>query len=131
MQRVNSLPPGWDDPVLSAVQAQNLLNQAGHVLLQAEAGGHVLGLAVAGAAADILTLYVPPALRRQGIGAALVAAFIRHAQAAGAAGITLEVRADNMAAIDLYTAAGLAQVARRPAYYPDGTAALVLTKQFG
>ncbi len=131
MQRVNSLPPRWDDPVLSVAQAQNLLGQAGYVLMQAEEGGHILGVAVAGAVADVVTLFVPPTLRRQGIGAALVAAFIRHAQAAGATGVTLEVRADNMAAIDLYTAAGLAQVARRPAYYPDGTAALVLTKQFG
>ncbi|MCA3243921.1 MAG: GNAT family N-acetyltransferase [Alphaproteobacteria bacterium] len=127
--RQTNLPVGWDDPVLHAAQAAAVLAQPGHVLLQATGGGHLLGLAVAGVPADILTLYVPTALRRQGRAYALLAAFLAQAQAVGASGLTLEVRADNAAALALYQAQGLTLRHRRVGYY-GGVDALVLGRDF-
>ena len=79
--------------------------------------------------ADVLTLFVPENLRRQGIARRLLAQFIEHAKTQGAAGITLEVRADNAAAIGLYHALGFTEVARRVGYYENADA-LVLSTVF-
>jgi len=90
-----------------------------------EAGGLVLAR-VAADEAEILTLAVAPALRRQGRGRALLAAALSHAAAAGARRLFLEVAEGNAAARALYAAAGFREVGRRPAYYASGEAALVL-----
>lgn len=76
----------------------------------------VVVLACAGAEADILTLCVVPAARRQGVARALLADALARAVAAGIQRITLEVRADNAAAQRLYTGAGFVSVALRHAY---------------
>lgn len=123
------LPAAWDDPVLTAPQAAALLAQPGHLLLQAEGGGHLLGMAVPGMAADILTLYVPDNLRRQGRAQALLAVFLAQARVVGASGLTLEVRADNVAALALYQAQGFTLRHRRVGYYA-GVDALVLGCDF-
>jgi [ribosomal protein S18]-alanine N-acetyltransferase len=88
-------------------------------------GGMILGRAAAGEA-EILTLAVLPAARRQGLGRALLAAALAEAGARGAGEMFLEVAAGNAAARALYAAAGFTPVGRRPAYYPDGQDALVL-----
>ena len=77
--------------------------------------------------AELLTLAVDPARRRQGIGDALVQCLCVGAKAAGAQDMFLEVAADNAAACALYSKYGFAQVGRRPAYYA-GTDALVLRR---
>ncbi len=117
VETLSALPAGWDDPVLNAAQAKALLAQSGFFLLVAQGGGHLLGSAAPAGRADIVTLYVPTALRRQGRAQALLGAFIVQAQAVGAAGLTLEVRADNASALALYSAAGLRVVHRRLGYY--------------
>jgi ribosomal-protein-alanine N-acetyltransferase len=82
---------------------------------EAEVLGFVLARAVA-AEAEILTLAVNPAARRQGLAHALLQAAI--GAAAGVAEVMfLEVAADNAAAIALYEAAGFALAGRRRAYY--------------
>ena len=91
------------------------------------AGGMILARAVAGEA-EVLTLAVDPASRRQGIGRALLQQTAATAQGRGAQAIFLEVAADNAPAQALYAASGFAEVGRRRGYYPNGGDALVLRR---
>jgi [ribosomal protein S18]-alanine N-acetyltransferase len=87
------------------------------------------GLALARVAADeaeVLTLAVLPAVRRQGVGRALLARVMTEAGRRGARSLFLEVAETNRAARQLYTQSGFAEVGRRPRYYRDGADALVL-----
>lgn len=130
MARLSALPTRWEDPILSRAQAEAHLAQPGAVLLAEPEGGHLLGMVVAGGVADILTLYVPEARRRQGVARRLMGEFIGLAKAYGAEGLTLEVAEYNTAAIALYAALGLRVVARRKGYYANGADALVFAIDF-
>ena len=90
-------------------------------------GGLVLAR-VAADEAEVLTLAVIPEARRQGIGARLLNAVLRLAEARGARAAFLEVSIGNTAAIALYARAGFTPVGRRARYYADGTDALVLRR---
>ncbi len=59
-----------------------------------------------------------------GTGRALVEAVLAAARSAGARGIRLEVRADNLQAIRLYESCGFRLFGSRPDYYEDGATAL-------
>jgi ribosomal-protein-alanine N-acetyltransferase len=83
---------------------------------------------VAADEAEILTLAVPPLLRRRGRGRALLDAAIVHARMRGARAMFLEVSATNDAARALYAQAGFHETARRTGYYDDGADALVLSR---
>ena len=76
----------------------------------------LLGRVSAGEA-EILTVAVDPACRRQGHGRRLVDAAIEVARDQGAEMIFLEVAADNAPAIGIYHAAGFQLVGKRPGYY--------------
>jgi ribosomal-protein-alanine N-acetyltransferase len=78
--------------------------------------GFLLGRVAAGEA-EVLTLAVDPGVRRQGLGAGLLAGFLRLAAERGACRVFLEVAADNGAALALYARAGLAPVGRRRGYF--------------
>jgi [ribosomal protein S18]-alanine N-acetyltransferase len=89
--------------------------------------GEVCGYAVllvTGDVADLQRIAVVPALRRRGVGAALL----------GAVGlldgvrVLLEVRADNDAALAFYRRHGFAEIARRRRYYADGGDAVVMQR---
>ncbi|MGC9418588.1 MAG: GNAT family N-acetyltransferase [Rhodovulum sp.] len=101
------------------------------VFLTGDASAFALGRAVADEA-ELLTLAVAPAARRQGLGRARLAAFEAAARSRGAARAFLEVAADNTAARALYAAAGYGAAGLRRGYCtaPDGTAvdALILAK---
>ncbi len=87
------------------------------------------GLVLARVAADeaeILTIGVAPAARRQGLGAVLLRAALTRALAQGASTMFLEVAADNIAALALYTGLGFTAAGRRRHYYGQGRDALVL-----
>jgi [ribosomal protein S18]-alanine N-acetyltransferase len=127
--RALTLPVWWDDPVLEQAEAASLLAQPGHVLLVAEVGGHLLGRSGMDENADIITIFVPPAQRQRGLATALLLAFMQQIKAAGGTGLTLEVRADNTAALALYNSAGLQQVHRRVGYYA-GVDAVVMGVDF-
>jgi ribosomal protein S18 acetylase RimI-like enzyme len=78
--------------------------------------------------ARLTSFAVTPGNRGQGIGRRLLAVLEKEAAAHGCSGMRLEVRADNAAAIALYTAAGYRRFADYPDYYEDGMAALRLEK---
>ena len=87
-----------------------------------------LGLLVAQRAGDeveILTVAVHPQARRQGLGAALMAALLA---AAPGVRFILDVAADNPAALALYRRFGFAEISRRRAYYAHGADALVMAR---
>jgi ribosomal-protein-alanine N-acetyltransferase len=90
--------------------------------------GFVLARAVAGEA-EILTLAVAPAARRQGVAALLLRAAMMEAQRRDAEAMFLEVSDRNTAARGLYARAGFAQVGQRRRYYADGSDALVLSRR--
>ena len=118
---LTALPAHWEDPVFTRQQAQALLTQPHHVLLAVGEGnnpsGYLLARLVPHTQADILTLYVPPAHRRNGHARSLVEAVLAAARKAACTGLTLEVEATNTAAINLYRVCGLQQVALRAGYY--------------
>ncbi|MBR9763103.1 MAG: ribosomal protein S18-alanine N-acetyltransferase [Rhodobacteraceae bacterium] len=105
----------------SAEEIRQLCAEASTFLLQ-RPGGFLLARN-AFDEAEVLTIAVDPAARRQGLGRALMQAFLAEARARGAATALLEVAADNAAAIALYRATGFTRTGRRPGYYrtPDGT----------
>jgi ribosomal-protein-alanine N-acetyltransferase len=79
--------------------------------------------------ADIVTLAVSPMARRQGIARALLDAALDDAHARGIATVFLEVAETNGAASGLYCSAGFEVAGRRPGYYADGTAALLMRRR--
>jgi ribosomal-protein-alanine N-acetyltransferase len=79
-------------------------------------GGFVLARAV-GDEAEILTLAVTPAARRQGIARALVRSAAIRAQSLGVRTLFLEVATGNDPALQLYAGLGFTAVGRRKAYY--------------
>ncbi|MEO8136133.1 MAG: ribosomal protein S18-alanine N-acetyltransferase [Betaproteobacteria bacterium] len=74
-------------------------------------------LQMAAANAELLSMAVTPALRRQGVGRRLLDELIARALAFRAESIWLEVRVSNLAAIALYSTAGFVEVGRRKGYY--------------
>jgi [ribosomal protein S18]-alanine N-acetyltransferase len=116
-----SFAPAWD---VSAFR--DLLAGPGTFALAAPASApwqaFILARAAAGEA-EILTLAIVPGARRRGYARALVMAAAAEAAQRAAAEIFLEVAADNIAAIALYSALGFVPVGRRAGYYVRGPGA--------
>lgn len=68
---------------------------------------------------------VDPGCRRRGLGRRVTLALLEEAVRSGAARATLEVAADNAAAVGLYGALGFRTAGRRCGYYRDGRDALI------
>jgi ribosomal-protein-alanine N-acetyltransferase len=92
----------------------------------ADVAGVAVAWRVAGDA-HIMELAVRPAVRRRGVGSALLEAACTATCAAGGVCL-LEVRESNSGAAALYTRSGFSLVGRRKGYYPDGEAALLMTR---
>lgn len=111
---------------------RTLLSQSG-VAACVDRDGFIL-IRVVADEAEILTLAVRPAARRQGTGARLTTQAAALARAQGAARLFLEVAEDNVAARGLYAALGFELAGRRRGYYArgDGPAvdALILALKF-
>jgi len=121
-----AFPPGqaWSEAAIAAM----LRMPGAFGLMAAEAEqplGFALGRCIAGEA-EVLTLAVLPAMRRRGLGRALLDALAAEASRRGAAALFLEVSAGNAAAQALYAGAGAVEVGRRRRYYSDGSDALVM-----
>ena len=81
--------------------------------------------------ADMMNIAVAPGYRRQGVARELVNELIRILKDREVYSLTLEVRASNDSAIDLYRDLGFAQVGRRPNYYTAPKEdALILRKEW-
>lgn len=117
----------WD-----AAAFRELLGQPG-VIAIAEVDGFIL-IRVVADEAEILTLAVRPAARRQGIAARLTAQAAAAAQSFGATRLFLEVAEDNAPARALYAALGFQPAGRRRGYYARKDApavdALILALNF-
>jgi len=93
--------------------------------------GEVVGYAgvmCASADADIQTIAVAPANRRQGIADTLMRHLLRTAKSRGSSRVFLEVGADNSAAIALYRRWDFEATATRGNYYGPGRDALVMRR---
>lgn len=87
------------------------------------------GLDHGGDTTDVMTIAVAPSAQGRGLGALVLAELERRAATRGAHGALLEVRADNPAAVALYTRAGWRQVhVRRRYYQPGDVDALIMAK---
>ncbi len=107
---VTAFPDGW-----SVSYIRDLLAGRG-VFAFSGPSGFILARA-AGDEAEILTLAVAPAMRRQGIARTLIRKAAKHAEGLGAAAMFLEVAADNAPALALYRGLGFAPVGLRKSYY--------------
>ncbi len=81
--------------------------------------------------ADMMNVAVHPDYRRQNIARSLIDSLIFRLTAKGVHCLSLEVRASNEPAIDLYRAMGFYQAGRRPNYYRNPREdALILRKEW-
>lgn len=97
-----------------------LMGRPEAVVLVAEGEAGVVGYAAVWLAADeaeLGDLAVDPAVRRRGVGRALLDAALREARGRGARTLYLQVRESNDAARRLYEGAGFRRVGRRARYY--------------
>ncbi len=85
-----------------------------------------VGLASGHETGDVQTIAVRADAQGSGWGAVLLDALLGEARARGCTEVLLEVRADNTAAIALYTRRGFLTISTRRRYYADGTDALIL-----
>lgn len=115
------------DSLASGYQAQLLL-----------AGDTLLGYFVAMKGVDevhLLNITVAPEYQRQGWAPVMLEALTIWAQGQGAEWLWLEVRCNNLRAIQVYEAHGYGQVGRRKNYYPavEGQRedALVMSRRLG
>ena len=79
------------------------------------------GMLFAPGEGQITNLAVSAAVRRQGIGAGILAALCEEARARDAEQISLEVRVSNTAAVALYTAHGFETAGVRKRFYRNPT----------
>lgn len=89
------------------------------------------GFWVLGDEAHIVTIASHPALRRRHLGEYLLLQLIDRARQAGVTAVTLEVRASNTAAQELYRKWGFEQVGLRKRYYRDNNEDALLLTLFG
>jgi ribosomal-protein-alanine N-acetyltransferase len=76
--------------------------------------------------AELQRIAVAPAYRRAGVASALIEALLDLTAGTEADRVLLEVREDNEAALGLYAQSGFVEIDRRPRYYRDGAAAVVM-----
>ena len=83
------------------------------------------------AQAHLALLCVQPQQRQQGIGRSLIDWLTASARVAGMASISLELRADNRAALGFYRRLGFVETALVPGYYDARIAARRMTLRLG
>lgn len=117
-------------PIWTAGAYASEFEVLGRLWIGAFVGSRLAGVAGFGDLAGeihILNIAVAPDMRRQGIGTRLLEEGMRRCARFYAHKFTLEVRASNMAAIELYKAHGFLEVGLRTNYYSDnGEDALIM-----
>jgi 2-amino-4-hydroxy-6-hydroxymethyldihydropteridine diphosphokinase/ribosomal-protein-alanine acetyltransferase len=108
---------------------KELNNQYAHYLVATDKEGNVLGFIGIWLVIDemhIMTLAIAESARRRGLAEALLILGFKHSYQNKIRTATLEVKANNIAAIKLYDKYLFKQQGLRPKYYADGQAALLL-----
>lgn len=116
------------DGFWSEAQWQRELTEPGRLCVGLVNGAELLGFACGWLVIDelhITALAVDPQHRQFGCGGRLLRALLQQAHQQGARQATLEVAADNAAALALYAAEGFTTTGRRSRYYSDGRDALI------
>lgn len=124
----------FGDDAWSTTQVAADVEASSQTVLVAEADERLVGYAVvalAGDVADILRIAVRESSRRAGVASALLREAERVGTAGGAGRVMLEVSAQNVGAQGFYGARGYLEIARRHAYYADGSDAIVLARALG
>ena len=120
-------------PWARAAVCEELSRTHGSLYLAAEVEGRLVGYAgmwVFAGEAHIMNLAVEPALRRRGIGEALLLALLERAVGMKADFAYLECRPSNHSAIALYEKLGFRRYGSRPNYYADtGEDALLMARE--
>jgi ribosomal-protein-alanine N-acetyltransferase len=118
---------GWDvGAIRQFLTAPGCLS----LLAASQEGAIPRGVLIARIAADeaeLLTLGVAPAHRRQGVARALLLAAMAELRRGGARRLFLEIEDGNGAALGLYQSLGAAAVGRRPCYYAHGADAAIFS----
>ena len=95
----------------------------------AEIDGQIAGYAGLWQIVDeghITNVAVAPQFRRQKLATAILEAFLSEGRARGIRAFTLEVRASNIAAQELYRKFGFQSAGYRPGYYEDNKEAAMI-----
>lgn len=124
-------PEPWSRSLLAGELDQP--PDANHWLVaELTATGTVVGFAGTMVVADeahVVNIAVHPDHRRRGVGRILLTRLLAAAADRGAVASTLEVRSTNRSAIALYSSFGFRRAGRRPAYYRDGTDAVIMWRR--
>lgn len=115
-QECDLSPWGWDSYYKELTQQKTAFMFVARLPAQAKLGGFITSRLVADEV-HIHNYGVRPALRRLGIGSALLNAALLYGAKHGAARSILEVRAGNLAAQAVYGRHGFVIVGRRKNYY--------------
>ncbi len=116
-------PRAWRRFLTSSTAAAVVASERGAVI-----GNLLLLTRKRSSKARVYSVIVAPEARGRGLGEALVVAGEKAAARRGCAAVTLEVRADNPAALGLYAKRGYVQTRRLPRYYDDGADGLRLVR---
>jgi len=90
--------------------------------------GFIVGVKINPKTAKILMLSVSELYRKQNIGSALLARFLREILIENIKNIELEVRIDNMKAIQFYKKYGFKVIKKRKGFYQNGEDAYTMIK---
>ena len=124
----------FDGDIISRRSLRRFLTAPSAVSIVAEQAGAIVGYALVlfrphSAAARLYSIAVDPEARGRGVGPALISAAEEAALDRDCVWMRLEVHENNAAAIARYRKAGYRQFGRRPGYYEDGGAALLLERR--
>ena len=120
-------PRCWDETAMTQLLAEPLCLS---LVATSRGDGDLQALLIVRGVADeaeLLTLAVEPACRREGLARALLGATVAACREAGAKQLFFEVEAGNDAALHLYRSFGAVAVGGRPAYYENGADAAILS----
>lgn len=89
------------------------------------------GISFIGPDSEIMTFAIARSHQGQGLGTEFLKKLVNLARVRDCTRMLLEVRADNDAALALYTKVGFVEGERRKRYYQDGVDAILMSKDLG
>lgn len=124
-----SFPPGEAFPPWIFI---NILKHNPELLIVVDCKGSIKGYAmgvVEGDSCHLISIAVAPSSRGKGLGRMLLKSFESTCKGRGLAKVVLEVKVDNIIALNLYKSEGYKVERILPKYYPDGSNAYRMTKR--